>query len=930
MIQPNQRRGRSLSAGAAVILVLAGVAPGSAQHPTSAPVARAVPLSGPITLDGRLDEDAWRAAPAITRFIQLDPNEGEPASEPTEVYIAYDAEAIYVGARLRDSGPVARRLARRDAVVNDSDWFSVAFDSYHDHLTAYRFWVNPDGVRRDEMLTSGGSRSAAGGGGSTTSGASSFLERGGQADASWEPVWAAATHVDETGWSAEMRIPFSQLRYGQGAVQTWGVQLERRIARKQEQAFFAHTAKDDPAGVALFGHLEGVQATAGTRPLEIAPYALGRVLRRPQTVGPNPDVGFENPFLERSDASLGVGADLKYRVTSNFTLDAALNPDFGQVELDPAVVNLTAFETRFDEKRPFFVEGAEIMRFGTSVQGNPEGGPPQLVYSRRIGRAPQLSVPGSAVFWDGPETTTILGAAKLTGRTANGWSVGILEAVTENESAVFVDAEGERREAVVEPLANYLAGRLRRDLDGGRTTLGVLAAAVNRRLDGETESTFLRSSAYTGGVDFRTESADRVWSVFGSVSGSHIRGTADAISAAQRASARYFQRPDADHLDFDADATSMSGYRVQVDAGKRAGTWIWNVALTATSPGYEINDIGFQLNSDRILVDPNITYEQNAPGALFRRWSLRFGPDFDFNYGGNLIRAISMLTFQSQLQNYWTAGLRLNYIAPVMSDRLTRGGPLTRLPQGWLAGATLGTDPRRPYVVDGGLTHTWDVSDMYQTQGNVSVRVKPAPNWDIQVGPNLNVTYVPAQYVTTVTDGTAGDTYGRRYVFAGLEQTTLGIDTRVNVTFTPTLSLEMYAQPFFSTNDFGALKELRAPRTYDFLVYGSDVGTIERQPEARALVDPDGAGPAPAFVVEDRDFNLNSLRGNAVLRWEWRQGSTLFLVWQQDRAGRLGALDAERDGRRIGDFDVRTNLDDLFRTRPTNVLVLKVSYWLNP
>jgi len=911
-------------------LLLAGT-PAAAQHGAPPPLAHAVPLDGPITLDGRLDEEIWRTATPITEFTQLDPNEGERVSERTEVYIAFDREAIYVAARLQDSGPVSRRLARRDAAVNDSDWFSVAFDSYHDHLTAYRFWVNPDGVRRDEMLTSGGSRSATTTSSTGSAGTgSSFLERGGQPDASWEPVWAAATEVSDSGWTAELRIPFSQLRFGREEVQTWGLQLERRIARKQEQAFFAHTPKNQPAGVALFGHLEGVRVASGSRPLEVAPYALGRVMRRPASLASDQSVDFVNPFSDRSEATLGMGADIKYRVTSNFTLDAALNPDFGQVELDPAVVNLTAFETRFDEKRPFFVEGAEIMRFGTSVLGNPEGGPPQLVYSRRIGRAPQLDVPGSAVYWDGPETTTILGAAKLTGRTSNGWSVGVLEAVTEHEKALFVDADGTRQEAVVEPLANYLAGRVRRDLDGGRTTIGVLATAVNRRLDERTEATFLRSSAYTGGIDFRTESTDRVWSIFGSISGSHIRGTPEAIGAAQRASARYFQRPDADHLEFDPEATSLSGYRVQVDAGKRAGTWIWNVALTATSPGYEINDIGFQLNSDRILVDPNITYEQNRPGRFFRRWSLRFGPDFDFNYGGNLIRAISMLTFQSQLHNYWNGSLRLHYIAPVRSDRLTRGGPLARLPGGFLAGATLGTDPRKPYVLDAGLTYTRDSADMYETEASLGLRVKPAENWDIQVGPNLNVTHLPAQYVTTVVDPTAERTFGSRYVFAGLDQTTLGIETRLNVTFTPTLSLEMYAQPFFSSNDFGALKELRAPRTFDFLVYGQDTGTAEPEDGARTVVDPDGPGPAPSFVVDDRDFNLNSLRGNAVLRWEWRQGSTLFLVWQQDRAGRLGALDGKRLGRRVGDFDVRTSIDDLFGTRPTNVLVLKVSYWLNP
>ncbi|MBW3628090.1 MAG: hypothetical protein KY464_02220 [Gemmatimonadetes bacterium] len=726
-----------------------------------------------------------------------------------------------------------------------------------------------------------------------------------------------------------MRIPFGQLRYSRGEVQSWGLQIERRIARKQEQALFAFTPKNQPAGVGLYGHLEGVRVTQAQKRLEIAPYASGRVFYRPLVVQ-NAAVDFPNPFQSRSDLSGGVGADLKYRLTSNFTLDATINPDFGQVELDPAEVNLTAFETRFDEKRPFFVEGAEILRFGTAVQGNPEGGPPQLVYSRRVGRAPQISLPRDAAYADLPETTTILGAAKLTGRTVGGWSVGLLEAVTQREDAPYINTGRQEASTVVEPLANYLAGRLRRDMNGGRATFGVIATAVNRRLEDGAANSFLRSAAYAGGVDFRRETQNRVWSVFGTLSGSHIRGSTTAIAAAQRSSARFFQRPDAGHLEFDPNATSLSGYRLQVDGGKRAGKFIWNFGLTATSPGYEINDMGFQLNSDRIPVDPNFTYEQNTPGRIFRRWSVRFGPDFDFNYDGNLIRNITFLNLTSQLANYWTAGARVSHVASILSDRLTRGGPLTRVPQGWLAGFNLGSDPRRTYTVSSGGTYTEDRAGMHQTTANVSVGFKPATNWDIQVGPNLNTGYLPAQYVTTVNDPSATRTFGNRYVFAGLRQTTLGIDTRVNVTFTPSLSLQLYAQPFFSTNDFGALKELEAPRTYDFLEYGSDIGTVTRERGARSRVDPDGAGPAAGFRVDDRDFNLNSLRGNAVMRWEWRPGSTLFLVWQQDRSGRLAALDAERLGRELGTFDLGRNVEDLFDARPINVLVFKVSYWLNP
>ena len=926
---PSLRPSRSHVACATVaVLLTAFVATTADAQSTPAshadrPVAREAPARGAITLDGRLDEPAWAGASPTTTFTQLDPDEGRPASEHTEVYLVYDEEALYVGARLHDSAPVSSRLVRRDAQVNDSDWFIVALDSYHDHLTSYRFSVNPAGVRRDEAFTSGGNRS----GTATTGGA--VIERGGQADQTWDPVWEASATVTDSGWVAELRIPFAQLRFARAATQTWGLQLERRIARKQEQALFAFVPKLEPAGVALYGHLEGLEGIQAPKPLEVLPYTSGRLLRRP-VVAPSAAVAFPNPFQERSDATLGVGADVKYRLTSNFTLDATLNPDFGQVEQDPAVVNLTAFEIRFDERRPFFVEGAEIMRFGTSVQGNPEGGPPQLLYSRRVGRTPQVAMPRDAVYSDLPEATTILGAAKLTGRTNNGWSVGVLEAVTQKETGRLVDANGVRGQSVVEPLANYFAGRLRRDVRGGRTTFGGMLTAVNRRLEAGASSDLLRSSAYAGGLDFRIETADRVWSVFGSFSPSLVRGSPAAIAATQRSSAHFFQRPDADHLDYDPNATSMSGYRLQLDAGKRAGSWIWNTAVIATSPGYEINDLGFLLNADRILLDPNVTYEENRPGRLFRRWSLRFGPDNDFNFGGDLIRSIAMWTFQSQLNNFWTNSVRFNWIAPVSSDRLTRGGPLTRLPAGWLAGFDVGTDPRKRYTGTGGVTYTRDRAGMSQTTATLQAAVRPASNWNVQVGPTLNRVYLPAQYVTTVVDPTASATFGSRYVFAELDQSTLSIDTRLNVTFTPALSLELFAQPFVAANDFGALKELRAPRTFDFLTYGRDVGTLTREPGARDLIDPDGAGPAPPFRVDDRDFNLNSLRGNAVLRWEWRPGSTMFLVWQQERAGRLGALDAEREGREVGSFDIRDNVGDIFAVRPTNVLVFKMSYWLNP
>jgi hypothetical protein len=885
------------------------------------PVAVATPLTGRITLDGSLDEAAWATAPAITALLQVDPDEGQPVSERTDVRIVYDGEALYVGARLHDSRAPSGRLVRRDSYVLDSDWLSVAIDSYHDHLSAFRFSVNPAGVRRDEVFTSSGR---------TVSSTSAVVtDRGGLVDASWDPVWSAATSVSDTGWTAELRIPFSQLRFSAADVQTWGLQIERRIARKQELAAFAFTPKNQPSGVPYYGHLHGVARVRASRRLEVLPYSSGRLFMRPLAARTS-GVTFDDPFRSRNELSARAGADVKYRVTSNFTLDATLNPDFGQVELDPAVVNLTAFETQFAEKRPFFVEGAEILRFGTSIFGAPEGGPAQLVYSRRVGRAPQLGAPDAAAYADLPDVATILGAAKLTGRTANGWSVGVLEAVTRREEAAFMTPDGTRGRAIVEPLTSYFAGRVKRDMQGGRTTVGALATAVNRRLPDGLAADALRASAYVGGVDFRSETANRQWSVVGSFSPSRVSGSAASIAATQRASNHYFQRPDAPHLEYDPDATSMSGYRAQLDAGKRAGSWTGNVALTASSPGYEINDLGFQTSTDRIVLDPNVTYEHTKPGRLLRRWSVRAGPDNVWTYGWELVRRQSYLTMQGQFLNYWTANVQLNHASPSFNDRLTRGGPLTRTPSSNGARFDVASDPRKRYTVGAQINRTVDRSGLSQTIYSLDLGFKPADNVEFQIGPDLTRLRQPAQYVTTVVDPAASATFGRRYVFAPLEQTTLAIDTRLNVTFSPRLTLELYAQPFASSNDFGGLKELRAPRTFEFDRYGTDVGAVTTDDAGTATVDPDGAGSAPTFNVTDRDFDLTSLRGNAVLRWEWREGSTLYVVWQQDRAERLGGVDAGLRGRDVGSLDLGGSVGDLFAVRPSNVVMFKVSYWLNP
>jgi hypothetical protein len=861
----------------------------------NAPAAHAVRLTGRIVLDGKLDDAGWATATPVTRFTQLDPKEGEPASQPIEVRIVYDAEAIYIGAYLHDDAPVSTRLVRRDSNAQDSDWFDVSLDTYHDHLSASSFSVNPSGVRKDQI----GSGLQQGGG-------------GGGGGSEWNPVWDVATAVTDSGWVAEMRIPLSQLRFGQADVQTWGLQLQRTIAAKHEQDIFSFTHKNERGGPPRYGHLTGLQGLKATKPLEVVPYLSGRADYR--LVPQNAAVTFENPFRSGADYTAGYGADVQYRVSSNFTLNATINPDFGQTEVDPAVINLSAFETRLQENRSFFVEGADIFRFGGG-----DGG--QILYSRRIGRAPQLGAPAGAAYTNLPDQATILGAAKLSGRTSKGWSIGLLEAVTSKEQAPYVDVAGLQREAVVEPLANYFTARLKRDFNQGNSTIGGILTSANRRLgDDPVMVSRLRTAAYAGGVDLRHEWARRVWSVMANLAPSYIQGSRDVIIAAQNSSARYYNRPDATYLQLDSAATSMRGYSGSVNVGKRAGAWTGSVGVNATSPGYEINDLGFQTTADRAVLSTQFNYRHNRPGRIFRNWGVGSGPDFSWNYGGNLVSASNGVVVNGQFANYWGGFFNFQQRYAALNDRLTRGGPLTRDLSGWSMSANVNSDQRKAYTLGGNLNAGRDAGGSHRTSVGANVGWKPAGNWDVRIGPDWTVNHTAAQYVQSVTDPLDVSTFGRRYVFAPLDQTTVSLETRLNVNFTPDMSLEIYAQPLISSGNYGSMKELQAPRTFKFTDYGVESGTI----------DPDGAGPAPAFSVANRDFNTHSLRGNAVFRWEWRPGSTLFLVWQQSRSETLNALAADPAFQQVGNFDIGRDGRELFGLRPDNVFMIKMTYWLNP
>ena len=843
-------------------------------HDPDVPQATALRINGSIHIDGSLSEPQWQTAVPLRDLRQLDPQEGRPATERSDIRFLYDNEALYIGAKLYDRQKVRARLGRRDMAMTASDWLTVIIDTNHDHRTAVGFEVNPFGVRRDQTRSPSGE------------------------DDGWEPVWEVATQVTDSGWVAEMRIPFSQLRFSGHSGLVWGLQVERQIARNQEFSEWSFTPRDQPGGIPRFGHLVGISDIATGRRLEIMPYTVGRSENVART---------GNPFRSNHELSADVGLDLKYRVTSNTTLDATVNPDFGQVEVDPAVINLTAFETFFPEKRPFFVEGSELFDFGTD-------GTNSVFYSRRIGRAPSLAPPYEQR--DVPAATRILGATKLTGRSAGGWAMGVLDAVTQRETARYRTSEGVDGSLVAEPLTNYFAGRLRKEGRAGQSSIGAFAGAVNRGELAGALSAVLRKSAYTGGLDFFHQWSERNWTLRGFAASSHVTGDPAALIATQRLPYHYFQRPDADHLEIDSTATSLTGFAGSASLSHRVGrNWNMSGTVNTISPKYEISDLGYQRRADRVDFQAIAGYAETRP-ALFRRYGISSTAQIEHNYAWDPISTRLFLRGNVQFLNYWSANVNLSRGLPgTIDDRLTRGGPSAERPPYSFIEAAVSSDPRRSVVLGVSNFSQMGPGEGSNFEWSANVQIKPRPNLDLSAGPSASWNKSEAQFLRRVSDPTAIRTFGARYVFASVRQTTISLDTRVNYTFSPTLSLQVFAQPFIASGKFGAAKEFAEPGKFKFLTYGKDLGEI-----VDGRVYPNRLPGGVSFAVPRPDFNVGSLRGNAVMKWDWRPGSTMYLAWQQTRD----------DFQPVGDFAFGRNLDSLFGAAPDNIFLIKVSYWLNP
>ena len=858
----------------------------------------------PVDIDGRLTEGAWSAAIPITELHQQTPDAGRAPSQRTELRILYDANAIYVGARMFDSagpGGVRKLLVRRDQLLDDnaSDKIALVLDPYRDRQTRVWFELNPLGVKGDHL----------------------------NGDASYDPVWEGASRIDSLGWTAEFRIPLSQLRFPRDSVQTWGLQVWRTLARRNEADMWAFWRNNESGGPGYFGSITGLALPAQPRQLELLPYAVSRSRFALPPAG--------DPFRNRQEMTARVGGDVRYNITSSFTLDATVNPDFGQVEVDPAVVNLSDFETTFQEKRPFFVANSSAFSFGNfNCFFCSNSSSLNVFYSRRIGRSPQLGnlTRSQAAYADVPEASTILGAAKITGRTTGGLEVAMLEALANKVTARYVTAPGAPAlEREVEPMTNYFVGRVQQNLRNGDTRVGLITTLTNRFMNDSTERSRLRANAQLIGADVRHYWSKRTYSILGQLAVTNVSGDTAALRRTQLTSAHYFQRPDrranSDGLfdiSYDPTRTSLRGYGFYARMAKESGDWLWESAQNWRSPGFEVNDIAALGRTDYKWMQASVLRQWTRPGRWYRDAVAIVAAQQQFNYDGDRTDQQEALFGRVTFPNYISAGGFAINRPPTYDALRTRGGAVVRSTGYNFFSGSVNGDSRRRVSWSAEANHGRSIADDgWSSEGELSLVVKPRENLRLSIGPSYSRSVDKQQFVANIGDATATPFAGVRSVFAELDQRSVSMNTRLNATFSPTLTLELFAQPFLANGRYGSLREYAAPRSGDVLVYGRDIGTVTEvhDPDGRLeayQVDPDAAGPAVQFTVGNPDFNFRSLRGTAVVRWEYRPGSTLFFVWTQERSG----ADS------YGDFDFGRERSALLRDRPVNVFQMKASYWL--
>lgn len=862
----------------------------SANKPSDKKV-KAYRIKTPLVIDGILDEELYKQTP-IDDFTQKDPNEGEPVSERTHVWVGYDDEYVYFAARMFDSEPelIDQMLVRRD-LFSSSDWFIVAVDPFMDKMTGFMFAVNAGGSMADATIANDS-----------------------RIDESWDGVWESKVTIDENGWNVELKIPFSQLRFNEADDMKWGINFERHIKRRNEESYFVMVPKDENGYTSRMATLVGLKGIKMKQRMEFLPY----IVQKAQFLEHEDD----DPFYSSNQFQTSIGGDFKIGLGSNLSLDGTIFPDFGQVEVDPAVVNLTAFETFFQEKRPFFIEGSSIFDFGRGGANNNWGfnfGTPELFYTRRIGRAPQVWSDTDYDYIDRPGETRILGAAKLTGKIDETWSIGAVSSVTERTYATM-ELDGDQFKEEIEPLTHYGVFRTQKQFNGSKQGLGVIFTSVNRDVSNPNIDSNLVNKAYTFGTDGWTFlDDDETYVITGSVVGSYISGSKDAVELKQRQAYRYAQRPDATYAPLDTNLTSLGGWFSRVMLNKQKGNFFINAAFGAASPGFDHNDLGFQWNADKINGHIALGYRWYETDGVFRRKTIYVANAQSYDFEGDRLNSLIMAFTHFEFENYFNIGIDGGYFPSSISKSLMRGGPKALRPTGYFIGIDGFTDQRKDYVLMYNAQVGSDELGGDEYGFGFDFQWKPVPQIDFRIGPEYHRNLAMLQWVTSVEDAKATKTYGSRYVFGEMEQKTLSANIRLNWTFTPKLSLQLFVQPLISVGKYRNFKEFAEPRTLNYDYYGENGSTITYDSEnSEYTVDPDGSGESN-FIYENPDFNFKSFRANLVFRYEVLPGSILYFVWTNDRANYENQ----------GNFDVVNDFTNLWEAETDNVFLLKFTYWID-
>ncbi len=840
-------------------------------------------------IDGELDDEAWTEGEWEGGFWQYAPEEGAPVSQKTEFKLLYDDYNIYVAIKAYDTAPdsIVSRMTRRDDTEGDK--VSVAIDSYFDQRTAFGFEVSAAGVKGDLM----------------------WIDDGLTEDDSFDPIWYVKTGINDWGWAAEMKIPLTQLRFSASDRQVWGFEVVREIFRHNETDFWQPIARNASGLVHNGGLLKGLTSIRPRKLFDLTPYGVARLETYEGEKG--------NPYHDGSDIKGNIGLDAKIGVTNNMILSLSLNPDFGQVEADPSEVNLTAFETFFSEKRPFFIEGNNITDYNLGL-GSGGRGNDNLFYSRRIGRQPRLShSAGEGEYAYTPAFTPIIGSAKLTGKSAGGLSVGFIEAVTAKvNTRIYDPLAGETKYRTAEPLTNYSVGRVQKDFSGGKTIIGGIVTSTVRSLDAETEDYF-HKSATSAGIDFTRYFANMNYIFRLRTAVSNVTGTDDMIARTQRSVIHNFARPDAGYLDYDITRTSLSGFGGNLMAGKLGGNWQFIYLSSWKSPGFETNDIGYMLMADMYMGVGVINYNIYKPFSVFRNMSFGTNLIHLMDFGGNTNAMAVSQSWSANYLNQWHTFISAQLTSRETDNHLLRGGPAMKMPGQMYLSAGIESDGRKKLSgeMQFSVSKTFnDVMTSYEL--GFELQYRPFNTLTLNIEPGWSRTVNMMQYVTLRHFEGMND-QSERYIFGSIDQKIYSISIRADYNITPDLSIQYWGQPFFGAGDYSEFKRITDPVATDFdsRYEMLDGGMVSYAIKDRMYSIDENLDSSEDYSFDNPDFTISEFLHNLVVRWEFLPGSTAYLVWSQSR-------EYPADN---GLFDVRRQSADLFRqTIPHNIFLVKFSY----